>query len=81
MRLGWERKEEERGGKLKHWNILVGVQREGSLVEHSGRKIPHNRCGLDGEIAEHFVGAPSAKKADDVRVHLGAEQSHCAGGS
>ena len=81
MRLGWERKAEERGGELKHGNILVGVQREGSVVEHSGRKISHDRCGLDGEIAEHFVGAPSAEKADDVRIDLGAKQSHRAGGS
>jgi hypothetical protein len=57
------------------------MQREGSVVEHSGRKISHNRCGLDGEIAEHFVGAPSAEKADDIRVDLCAKQGHCAGGS
>jgi hypothetical protein len=49
------------------------MQREGSVVEHSGRKISHVRCGLDGEIAEHFVGAPSAEKADDIRVDLGAK--------
>ena len=27
------------------------------------------------EVTEHFVGAPSAEKADDVGVDVGAEES------
>ena len=59
-------------------DILVWEQGEGTVVEHSGREIAHNRRGLDGKIAEHFVGAPPANKADDIGIDLGAKQGHCA---
>ena len=57
------------------------MQREGAMVEHAGREITHDRGGLDGEVAKHLIGAPAAKKADDVGVNLGAKEGHGARGA
>jgi hypothetical protein len=66
---------------LIHWDLGVGVQGEGALGEHSGRKVAHNGFGLEVEVAEHLVGAPSTDKADDVGVDRRAEERHGAGGA
>jgi hypothetical protein len=39
--------------------------------------MPHDGLRLHVQVAEHFVGPPSANKADDVGIDLGTQQSHC----
>ena len=57
---------------------MVGKEGEVAARKHSGRKMTHDGFGLDMEVAEHFVGAPAAKKSNAVRVNIGAKEGHCA---
>jgi hypothetical protein len=43
--------------------------------------IPHEGVGLDMQVPKHFVLAPMADEADDVRVDLGQEEGYCASGA
>jgi hypothetical protein len=49
-------------------------------LEHAGGKVLHDWLGLHGEVSEHFIGAPVTKEADCVRVDMGTEEGHGAGG-
>jgi hypothetical protein len=76
---GWDCK----GGKNNsiYWDQLIWNQCEGTAKEHAAGEVGHEGSGLQVEVAEHFVGAPSAEKADDVGVNVGAEESISASGS
>jgi hypothetical protein len=56
------------------WDKVVGNEGVGSGGEHTAGVVPHERVSLDVQITEHFVQAPPANKADDVRVNLGQEK-------
>ncbi len=53
------------------WDEVVRNEGEGDGVEHWTGVVPHERVSLDMQIREHFVRAPPADKADDVRIDLG----------
>ena len=55
---------------------MIGMKSEGTVVEHTGRKVAHDRFGLNMEVAEHLVGAPAAHEADEVGVHFSAKEGH-----
>jgi hypothetical protein len=38
--------------------------------------MPHDGLRLHVQVAEHFVGPPSANEADDVGIDLGTQQGH-----
>ena len=44
-------------------------------MEHATGKVRHERGGLQMEVTEHFVGAPSAEESDDVGIDVGEEES------
>jgi hypothetical protein len=58
-------------GGLEHGHFMIGVQGKGTLIEHAGRKVAHDRFGLDMKIAEHSVRAPATDKANDILADLG----------
>ena len=73
-----------KGGKKKksmHRYQLVWDQGKVTALEHVASEGGHKWCRLQMEVTEHFVGAPSAEKADDVGVDVGAEESVSASGS
>jgi hypothetical protein len=43
--------------------------------------ILHEGVGLDVQVPKHFVQAPTANEADDIRVDLGQEEGCCASGA
>ena len=45
------------------------------------RKIAEDGAGLAVKVAHHFIGAPSAEKADDVSVNTGTKQGVGTGSS
>ena len=55
---------------------MVGVKREGTVSDHTGRKIAHDWFRLDVEITKHFVRAPTANEADEVGVNFGTKECH-----
>ena len=59
------------GRKLEQGDISIGVQNEGPMLEHSGRKVAHDRLRLYVKVAEHFVRTPTSNELDDVGVDLG----------
>ena len=61
-------------GRIREESVLASL-------EHAGGKIAHDRLGLDGEVAKHFVRAPSAEEFDCVGIDVGTKEGHCAGGS
>ena len=50
--------------QLRRCQCIIGV-------EHFGCKLLHDWFGCEVEVAEHLVGAPTAKDLDDVGVDLG----------
>jgi hypothetical protein len=54
------------------WNgdVLVWEESEGTTHQHMSRE---DRFGLNMEVAEHFIAAPAAQEADNVRVNMRAE--------
>jgi hypothetical protein len=61
----------------------LGIREKGVLtpLEHAGGKVPHYGLGLHGEVSEHLIRAPATKEADCVRVDMGTQKGHCAGGA
>ena len=57
------------------WDQLIWDQGEVTSLEHAACEVGHERSRLKMEVTEHFVGTPSAKKADDVGIDVGAEES------
>ena len=55
---------------------MVGEQREVASLDHAGGKMAHDRLGLDMQVPQHFIRAPSAKKADAIGVDIRAEECH-----
>jgi hypothetical protein len=57
------------------WNgdVLVWEESEGTTHQHTSREVSHDRFGLNMEVAEHFIAAPAAQEADNVRVNMRAE--------
>ena len=70
---GWEKEKE-----LVHRNGTVGKQGELS-VQHSGGETTHDRFGLNMEVTQHFIGAPTTDETNDVSVNLCAKEGHGAG--
>ena len=60
---------------------MVREEAEVAMIEHAASELAHDRFGLDLEVAEHLIGAPSSEQADDVGVNFGTEEGHCAGGA
>lgn len=60
-------------------DLLVGDKGKISTGEHAGRKMTHEGLGLDVKIAQHFIGAPAAEKANAVGVNVGTEECHGTG--
>jgi len=56
-----------------HWDQLIWDQCKVASSEHASSKITHEWCCLEVEVTEHFVGTPSAEKADDVCVNVGSQ--------
>jgi len=54
------------------WDVVVGMKMEGATLEHQMGEVAHDRFGLEMEVAEHFIGAPTAQKANDVTVYVAA---------
>ena len=75
--MQWEGKKE----RSIHWNQLIWDQCEVTAMEHAAGEVRHEGSGLQVEVTEHFVGSPSAQKADDVGIDVGAEESISASGS
>ena len=70
--------------KLKRWQRSCRRGRnkvEIAAFEHDGGKIVHNIVGLDMEVSEHGVGAPTANKLNGVGVDLAVEKGGGTGGS
>jgi hypothetical protein len=49
--------------------------------DHQARKAVHDGFCLQVEVAEHFVGSPPPKQADDVSIHFRHKQGHSARGA
>jgi hypothetical protein len=47
-----------------------------TALEHEKYKVLHDGLSLEMKVAEHFIRAPAANKADDVRIHSGEEEGH-----
>jgi len=62
-------------------NRQVGEEVIMAMGDHQARKAVHDGFRLQVEVAEHFVGMPPPKQADDVTIHLQHEQGHSAGGA
>ena len=60
---------------------MIWDQCEVTAMEHASGEVRHEGSGLQVEVTEHFVGSPSAQKADDVGIDVGAEESISASGS
>ncbi len=68
--VGWV-KEAPKWGGLSLWNKVVWNECICPCGEHTLGVIAHEGISLDVEVSEHFVRAPPADEADDVRVHSG----------
>jgi hypothetical protein len=55
---------------LEEWNGLIWEQSERPADKHAVCEIPHDGFGLDVQVTEHFVAAPSTQEADYVGVDL-----------
>jgi hypothetical protein len=55
---------------------LSGCKPEGTAAEHGGCEASHHWLSLDVEIPIHFIGPPSAKQTDAVRVDTRTKQRH-----
>jgi hypothetical protein len=62
-------------------DVLVRKEDEVATVEHFGGEALHESISLEVEVAQHFVGTPSADEADDVGVDVSTEEGHGARGS
>ena len=62
-------------------DVGVGRKRECSSLEHERGEVAHDRLCLQVQVPEHFVGTPTTEEADNVRIHLRAEQGHSPRGS
>jgi hypothetical protein len=71
---GYRRKTMKTASVLSLWDEVVGNEGVGSGGEHTTGVVPHERVSLDMQITEHFVQAPPADEADDIRVNLGQEK-------
>ena len=52
---------------------MVGVKTVVPTAPHARGEVSHKWLGLEVEVAEHFVGPPTAEELDDVGVDVGAK--------
>eukprot|EP00980_Cylindrotheca_fusiformis_P020652 scaffold7703_cov127-Cylindrotheca_fusiformis.AAC.1 len=53
-------------------NFVIGEKREVAAGNHAGSEMLHYWSGLDVEVTQHFVRAPTANQADAVSINVGA---------
>jgi len=63
------------GGDISSWEEV-----KVAISEHALSKAVDQGACLDKEVVEHGVGFPAAEQADDVWVHISAEECHGAPG-
>ena len=84
----WGRVGEE-GRAERRETLKVGMRGDCSVGEkgvvpvrhHKRSETSHDGLRLQVEVAEHFVGAPPTKQADEIGVDASDEESHGAGGA
>jgi hypothetical protein len=60
---------------------LVWGENKVAVEQHAGGKVAHYGFSLDMQISKHLVGAPASEEADDIGVHLCAQEGHRARGT
>lgn len=58
---------------------VVGHESKGAMLQYLGCQGCNNGKGLNMQVSQHFIRAPTAQEWNHVSVYFGTQQGHGAG--